>query len=174
MIRLDEIERKITAVALKGEESLDPEPPALQRQAGYYDLRIAEILVRPGVLEIVQADITDTRMDDEKCGWVAGAVKEISFEQITKQFDSFLQLYKKAKEDEFSDWFGNTEAAERSAKEAEEYAKQAKQSAEEAKDTAEGNFITESEKGAAGGVATLDSARKVPGIKWEMPRRRTR
>lgn len=122
VVRLDEIEGEIVTIALKGEEGLEPEPPVLQREAGYYDLRIAEILVRPGVLEIGQADITDTRMDTEKCGWVAGAVKQISFEQVTAQFDSFLELYKEAKEEEFLDWFEHTGAARIAAKEAESWA----------------------------------------------------
>lgn len=47
-----------------------------------------------GTTAITQDMIEDTRMNDELCGWVCGAVQQISFAQITAQFDAFFAAYK--------------------------------------------------------------------------------
>lgn len=62
--------------------------------ATIHDLIIARVNVAAGTTAITQDMIKDTRMNDELCGWVCGAVQQISFAQITAQFDAFFAAYK--------------------------------------------------------------------------------
>lgn len=62
--------------------------------ATIHDLIIARVNVAAGTTAITQDMIEDTRMNDELCGWVCGAVQQISFAQITAQFDTFFAAYK--------------------------------------------------------------------------------
>lgn len=62
--------------------------------ATIHDLIIARVNVAAGTTAITQDMIEDTRMNDELCGWVCGAVQQISFAQITAQFDAFFAAYK--------------------------------------------------------------------------------
>ena len=43
---------------------------------------------------ITQSMITDTRMDNAKCGWVSGAVDQIDFSQIYAQFNKYFEEQK--------------------------------------------------------------------------------
>ena len=91
--RRDDINRDIYPMVVTGAYSSNPTPPALVREGGIYDIQVAQWRVNRGVIAINQADIKDTRMDTNLCGWVMATVKEIDFSQITAQFDNFFSLY---------------------------------------------------------------------------------
>lgn len=105
VLRRNDTERDFNILILKGNPSSNPQPAPLVRSGAIYDLALAEIRVKASSITISQADITDTRMDSSKCGWVVGAVKQIEFNQITKQFNAFIQEYFKTTSEEFSTWF---------------------------------------------------------------------
>lgn len=93
-IRLDLSNRWIThAVDTGNYYSGDPVATEPEIAATVHDLVIARVSVAAGTTAITQDMITDTRMDDEICGWVCGAVQQISFEQIKAQFDTFFEKY---------------------------------------------------------------------------------
>lgn len=91
--RRDDINRDIYPMVITGAYSSNPQPPALVREGGIYDIQAAQWTVARGVITINQANITDTRMDPNLCGWVMATVKEIDFSQITAQFDNYFDLY---------------------------------------------------------------------------------
>ena len=59
-----------------------------------YDLELAEVIVTPGSVTISASNITDTRTNENKCGFVKGLVEVISTEDLFSQFESL-----------FNDWF---------------------------------------------------------------------
>lgn len=56
----------------KGNPSVYPTPPTLQRNNDQYELQLAEVLVPAGSTSIGAATITDTRSDSGLCGITAG------------------------------------------------------------------------------------------------------
>lgn len=114
-IRLDIPERTIYAYAEKGENAASPKRPVNIRSDTVFELTIAEVYIAAGTTEITQSMITDTRMDAEKCGWVTGAVEQITFEQITKQFDEFFTRYSKQVLTEYQDYLSNITTDEQQA-----------------------------------------------------------
>lgn len=106
VIRRDNTERQITIEKVTGAYSgSSPVPTAPVRTGGIYELVLAQIYVGAGASIITQADITDTRMDSDICGYVTGTVEEIDFSQISAQFESYLSQFEAENLDAFEDWF---------------------------------------------------------------------
>lgn len=89
-IKLDLSARTITAYADKGGNAASPAKPVNQRSDTVYEITLAEVYIAAGTTVITQSMITDTRMDNSKCGWVAGAVDQIDFSQIYAQFNKYF------------------------------------------------------------------------------------
>lgn len=89
-IKLDLSARTINAYADKGGNATAPTCPTNVRSETVYEVTIAEINIPAGTTAITQSMITDTRMDESKCGWVAGAVTQIDFSQIYEQFTTYF------------------------------------------------------------------------------------
>lgn len=110
IIRRDDVGRDITMMVVKGFLSSNPVAPTPVRTNGTYDLVIAHISVNAAAVEILQQNITDTRMDQDICGWVAATVKEIDFSQITAQWENYLETFEADNLDEFNTWFNSIKA----------------------------------------------------------------
>lgn len=89
-IKLDLSARTITAYADKGGNAASPAKPANTRSDTVFEITLAEVYIAAGTTVITQSMITDTRMDNLKCGWVAGAVDQIDFSQIYAQFNKYF------------------------------------------------------------------------------------
>lgn len=99
VIRLDPASRSITLAVKKGEVAMSPAPPELTRVSdGIYELSLAQIAVNAGVVELIQADITDERPDTNVCGYVTGLIDQIDTTNLFAQFTAA-----------FNDWFGNVQ-----------------------------------------------------------------
>lgn len=94
IIRRNDTERSITLLIQKGGNASSPVPPAIVRDAAIFDLKLAEVYIAAGAVKVSQAQITDTRMNEDVCGWVASTCKEIDFSQATAQFNQFFKEYK--------------------------------------------------------------------------------
>lgn len=107
VIRLDLTNRWIKSYCKTGAYyAKEAAPPEQEITKTIHEIVIAKINVPAGTTEITQNMIEDTRMDDNLCGWVCGAVKQIEFEQIYEQFKAF----QKEKEEEALTWINtNTE-----------------------------------------------------------------
>ena len=53
---------------VKGTPSAEPTRPALTREIAIYELGLADITIPAGATSITEANITDTRYEDERCG----------------------------------------------------------------------------------------------------------
>lgn len=74
-LRMDTAGRAINAVVKKGTFASNPVAPTLERDADYYELGIADIYIGAGVTSVVQANITDLRMNTLYCGWVNSLIQ---------------------------------------------------------------------------------------------------
>ena len=93
VVRWGNVERKIWVEVVKGTLAPDAIAPALERNSDYYDLKIAEIHVEAGLTSISQANIIDTRFDNEVCGLVTGLVDQIDATEYKNLLNSFVQDY---------------------------------------------------------------------------------
>jgi len=75
VVRFDTVGRIISGVVKVGVLATNPTAPALQRDSDIYELGIADIYVGKGATNIVQANITDLRMDTNLCGWVNSLIQ---------------------------------------------------------------------------------------------------
>ena len=104
ILRRNDTERRIYLVIEKGGNAKSPVAPTPTREGAIYDLKLAEIYIAAGTVKITQAEITDTRMNEAVCGWVAATVKQIDFTQIQAQFDAYFTAYKKNISDQYQDY----------------------------------------------------------------------
>lgn len=108
VIRLDLTNRWVKALYKAGSYYAgEPVPPAPEITATIHEIVIAHINVSAGKTEVTQDMIEDTRMDPVLCGWVCGAVQQITFEQIYEQFKAFQKNKEneiKGKVNEFEAW----------------------------------------------------------------------
>lgn len=80
--------------------------------ATVHDLIIARVKVAAGTTAITQDMITDTRMDETLCGWVCGAVQQITFDQIVAQFNTFFEKYKADIQEDYGEYLVNIASLE--------------------------------------------------------------
>ena len=108
IIRLDLTNRYVKAFAVTGTYySGKAVAPALERTATIYEVCVCQINMAAGTTAITQAMITDTRMNSDLCGWVTGSVEQISFEQITAQFNTFFAQYEADIQTEYAAYLQN-------------------------------------------------------------------
>ena len=101
VLRRDNTARAISIEVVTGTASSNPQPTAPTRDSDVFELVVAQIRVGVGATSVTNANITDTRMDADLCGWVAATVDQIDFAQITQQFvgwEDEMQAY-------FTTWF---------------------------------------------------------------------
>ncbi|NMM65503.1 hypothetical protein HBE96_23270 [Clostridium sp. P21] len=89
VLKLDFLNRQIKAEVKKGNFESTPIAPILQRDLDAYELCIADIYVNKGVISIVQANITDLRMNTSLCGWVNSLIQA----DTTAIFNQYLDWY---------------------------------------------------------------------------------
>ena len=90
-IRLEQLNDRCYLYVKKGTAASNPVPPALQRDNLAYEISIAQVLVRVGVVGIDAGDITDERLDAEVCGLMSDGVTGIDTSVIQKQFENLIK-----------------------------------------------------------------------------------
>ena len=98
VIRLDNLQRNVDLYVVKGTAASSPIRPKLNRpvlgeSGDYYELGIADIFVAKNSTDIAQHRITDTRLDNERCGVIASAILELNTTKYYEQFQSALDEY---------------------------------------------------------------------------------
>lgn len=103
-LRMTITERTVAPIVKDGTPAADPVRPAIQRDANVYELRLADILVPKGVTAITQDMIHNTIAESE-CGMSVNQPYGPDTEQFALELDTWLRLYKSAKDQEFVTWF---------------------------------------------------------------------
>ena len=94
VLRWGNTERDMWLQVIQGEPSGEPIAPSIVRNADYYDLKLCEISIPAGTSRITQSLITDTRLDNNVCGFVTGVVDQIDTTELYLQFNA-----------QFNEWF---------------------------------------------------------------------
>lgn len=103
--RFDTANREITVKVKKGAFGNTPSAPDLQRDANGYELALADIFIDKGAISITQADITDTRLNNELCGVVSGVVEQVDTTTLYNQYTQGFEGSKRQFEQDFNNWF---------------------------------------------------------------------
>ena len=96
VLRLDDnkAQRSIRIEVIKGTAQSQPTKPAHVREGAVYDLVLANVMVKANVSTITNADITDTRIDKNVCGFVS-AVNNLNMDALYTQqktmFDAWFE-----------------------------------------------------------------------------------
>lgn len=101
VLRYSSTTRDVTLKAITGTLSATPTPPSIMRSVGTYDICLAYVLVAKGATSITQADITDTRLNSDICGYIIGLIEQIDTSQFFEQMEAW-EVQKKA---DFDTWF---------------------------------------------------------------------
>lgn len=104
VLRLGFSERNMWVAVKKGTPATSPSAPALTRNADYYELQLATIDVPASSIKITQAQITDTRMNQNVCGWVTGVVDQLDTTTLFNQFEAYFEEFKAVYEKAYVDW----------------------------------------------------------------------
>ena len=87
VLRYDAAARQTRLVVLEGTpDSASPAPPELSRTALVYDLCLADIARPAGSAAVTNADLTDTRADEDVCGVMRDGVTGIPTQQLVEQW----------------------------------------------------------------------------------------
>lgn len=82
--------RSIDLYAKDGTPAATPTAPALTRDSTIWELGLADIKVGANVSVIMQANITDTRLDDTRCGVVAQTIGELDTQPYFAQVQALI------------------------------------------------------------------------------------
>lgn len=96
--------RTIEPIVKEGSAAASPTPPAVQRDADVYELRLADILIPKGTTAITQ-DMIHSTIAGTECGISVNQPIAVDTTAFSLELDTWLQLYKAAKNDEFETWF---------------------------------------------------------------------
>lgn len=106
--RLDYSNRLISIVAKNGTPAATPTAPTVQRDGTYFEMKLAEIYINAGATSIAAANITDTRQNENVCGYVTGLVDQIETSGMWAQLqDDFETWFDEMKEQLTTDAAGN-------------------------------------------------------------------
>jgi hypothetical protein len=107
------VDREIKILYKAGVPSSNPIKPTITRNADVWELELAEVLVRRSTKEILQADITDSRLNSSLCGIVVGLVQQIDTTNIFTSYQSALTLAQNninSFENKYNSWFNTIQA----------------------------------------------------------------
>lgn len=104
VLRLGFAERNMWLMVKKGTPAVSPTAPEVTRTADYYDLQLATVSIPASSIRITQAQIQDTRMNQDVCGWVTGVVKQLDTTTLFNQFEAYFEEFKAIYEKAYVDW----------------------------------------------------------------------
>lgn len=88
----------------KGTASSTPVAPSLTRDGTVWELGIADVLIPANSTAVSQQNITDTRLNDARCGLVAAVLADIDTTHLYEQIQAELAYFKDVEEQGVRDW----------------------------------------------------------------------
>jgi hypothetical protein len=117
VLRLDTVGRAINTIVKKGTFASAPVALALQRDADAYELGIADIYIRAGVIAVIQSNVTDLRMNTSYCGWVNSLIQadttaifnqyQAWFTATSGQYNADMSANEASFTNQFNTWFAS-------------------------------------------------------------------
>ena len=112
VIRLDLSARTISIATKDGENATAPIKPTMTNSETTKEMCLAYVYVGRGVTAITQANVEDTRPDNNVCGWVTGIVQQVDTSKLFLQYQTAyeqqlqtMQDWQEAQETAFNTWF---------------------------------------------------------------------
>lgn len=102
ILQWNKLSRSINVVIKKGTPATTPTISFLQRDENVYELKLAEVYVKAGATNIVQADIKDLRADTSVCGFVKGLIEQIDTTEFSEKLNYFLKELELRSKDEIN------------------------------------------------------------------------
>jgi len=103
VVQLDITNRKIEAIVKKGTPGSSPVSPTVTRNDTIYEIAIAEVYVPASAASISQMNITDTRMDSTRCGWVNSTI-QVDTSALFDQWESWYNTRTTEYETDWTTW----------------------------------------------------------------------
>lgn len=104
VLRLDHVGRQITIEVKKGTPASTPTAPALTWNADIHELALADVRINNGDTSVLQANITDQRLNTSLCGIVHGVVEQVDTAAIFSQYQASLNDFETVQQAEFESW----------------------------------------------------------------------
>lgn len=107
VVKNSNTDRKITLQIKKGTLATNPTPPTLTRTEDEYEICLANILVNKNVTVISQSMITDTRPNNNVCGWITGLINQMDTTTLFNQYEEAQNNFINEKTTEYNEWETN-------------------------------------------------------------------
>ena len=91
VVQFNLTKREIKTIVRKGSLSAGATAPMLNRDDDLWELKLAEVNVSHGTVNITDGKITDTRSDTEVCGWVSGLIDQMDTTELFNQLQEATQ-----------------------------------------------------------------------------------
>lgn len=91
VVQFDLTNRVIKTIIRKGSPSAGATAPVLNRDDDLWELKLAEVNVPHGTVNITDGKITDTRSDTTVCGWVSGLINQMDTTELFNQLKEATQ-----------------------------------------------------------------------------------
>ena len=95
----------IVADIVKGTAAASPGRPALTRDGTVWELGLADVLIPANSTAVSQTNITDTRLEDSRCGLVAAILTDVDTTYLYAQIQADLKQFQDVEEENFRIWF---------------------------------------------------------------------
>lgn len=101
LVRFDlaEAVRSIEIYVREGVPSTTPRPPEIHRENTYYELVLADVLVKSGTTSISSSQITDQRLNPDLCGMVVPLADQKDTSELWAQIRDSIELVNSALND---------------------------------------------------------------------------
>lgn len=111
VLELDVPAKAIEIKTVSGAASETPTAPEILRNNNVWQLVMAYVHVRPGAAEITDADVEDTRMDRNKCGYLIRSACDNDMSEVIAIYDETVGDIIANTTGSFSTWFELQKAA---------------------------------------------------------------
>src|SRR5699024_4746666 len=107
VVRYDTVDREMKLEVKRGDYATNAVAKGLQRDADAYELGLADIIVKNGIISITQANISDLRLNDDLCGIVHGIVEQVDTTTLFNQYLTWLDEKKDQYDNDMLQWTFN-------------------------------------------------------------------
>ena len=112
VVQCDVTNRTVSIITVDGTPATNPTKPAITNTTTIQQICLAYVYVKAGATTITQANITDTRPNNNVCGWVTGLIKQVDtstlFVQWQTAYEEFyaqMEAWEIQQKNAFDAWF---------------------------------------------------------------------
>ena len=112
VVQCDVTNRTVSIITVDGTPATNPTKPAITNTTTIQQICLAYVYVKAGATTITQANITDTRPNNNVCGWITGLIKQVDtstlFAQWQTAYEEFyaqMEAWEIQQKNAFDAWF---------------------------------------------------------------------